>query len=162
MNTIKLNKVVSITYAILNNRGEVIEQHDVPVAYLHGRAGGLLPGIEAALEGRTMGERVEIQLAPEDAYGVRDESLMFTDDIENVPPQYHHVGAEVQFENEAGESKTFYVTRIEDGKLTVDGNSALAGQSVTCLVNVIDIRDASTAELHNGIPEGASPSSSLH
>lgn len=162
MNTIKLNKVVSITYAILNHRGEVIEQHDVPVAYLHGRAGGLLPGIEAALEGRTIGERVEIQLGPEDAYGVRDENLTFTDDIENVPPQYRHVGAEVQFENEAGESRTFYVTQIEDGKLTVDGNPALAGQSVTCLVNVIDIRDASTAELHKGLPEGMPQSNSLH
>lgn len=161
MNTIKHNKVVSITYAILNDRREVIEQYDVPVTYLHGGAGGLLPGIEAALEGRKAGERVEILLAPEDAYGVRDESLMFTDDIENVPPQYRHVGAEVQFQNEAGESKTFYVTRIEDGRLTVDGNSVLAGQSVTCLVKVIDIRDASTAELRDGIPEGSS-SSSLH
>lgn len=161
MNTIKHNKVVSITYAILNERREVIEQHDVPVAYLHGSAGGLLPGIEAALEGRKVGERVEIQLAPEDAYGVRDESLMFTDDIDNVPPQYRHVGAEVQFENEAGESRTFYVTRIEDGKLTVDGNSVLAGQSVICLVSVIDVRDASTAELRDGMPVRSS-SSSLH
>lgn len=158
MDTIKHNKVVSITYAILNDRREVIEQYDVPVTYLHGGAGGLLPGIEAALEGRKAGERVEIQLAPEDAYGVRDESLMFTDDIENVPPQYRHVGAEVQFQNDAGESKTFYVTRIEDGKLTVDGNPPLAGQSVTCLVNVIDIRDASTAELREGMPPTPPPS----
>ena len=161
MDTIKHNKVVSITYAILNDRREVIEQYDVPVTYLHGGAGGLLPGIEAALEGRKAGERVEIQLAPEDAYGVRDESLMFTDDIENVPPQYRHVGAEVQFQNDAGESKTFYVTRIEDGKLTVDGNPPLAGQSVTCLVNVIDIRDASTAELREGMP-ATPPPSRLH
>ena len=161
MNTIKHNKVVSITYAILNNRQEVVEQHDVPVSYLHGRAGGLLPGIEAALEGHKMGERIEIQLAPEDAYGVRDESLMFTDDIENVPPQYRHVGATVEFQNDAGESKTFYVTQIENGKLTVDGNPALAGQSVTCLVNVIDIREASAAELRAGTPEGASPNN-LH
>ena len=161
MNTIKQHKVVTITYAILNNQQAVVEQHDVPVAYVHGGNGGLLPGIEAALEGHQVGERVEIQLTPEDAYGIRDESLMFTDDIENVPPLYRHVGAEVQFQNEAGESKTFYVTRIEDGKLTVDGNAALAGQSVTCLVNVIDIRDASPAELRDGIPEG-SPPSNLH
>ncbi len=161
MNTIKQHKVVTITYAILNDQQAVVEQHDVPIAYVHGGNGGLLPGIEAALEGHKVGERVEIQLAPEEAYGLRDESLMFTDDVENVPPHYRHVGAEVQFQNEAGESKTFYVTRIEDGRLTVDGNAALAGQSVTCLVNVIDIRDASTAELRDGIPQGSTPSS-LH
>ena len=74
MNTIKHNKVVYITYAILNNQQAVVEQHDVPVAYLHGGSGGLLPGIEAALEGHGIGERVELLLAPEEAYGVRDES----------------------------------------------------------------------------------------
>ena len=152
MNTVKHNKVVTITYAILDHHQAVVEQHDVPVAYLHGGAGGLLPGIEAALEGHKVGERIELQLAPEDAYGVRDESLAFTDDIENVPAQYRRVGAEVQFQNEAGESKAFYVTRIEDGKLTVDGNPTLAGQTVTCLINVIEIRDASPEEIRNGMP----------
>ena len=152
MNTVKHNKVVTITYAILDHHQAVVEQHDVPVAYLHGGAGGLLPGIEVALEGHKVGERVELKLAPEDAYGVRDESLVFTDDIDNVPPQYRRVGAEVQFQNEAGESKAFHVTRIEDGKLTVDGNPNLAGQTVTCLINVIEIRDASPEEIRNGMP----------
>lgn len=161
MNTIKRNKVVYITYAILNNSNAVVEQHDVPVPYLHGGRGGLLPGIEAALEGHTIGERVELKLPPEDAYGVRDESLVFTDDIDNVPPQYRRIGAEVQFQNEAGDAKAFYVTHIEDGKLTVDGNPSLAGQSVTCLVNVIEIRDADAEEIRTGLPADASKTS-LH
>lgn len=161
MNSIKHNKVVYITYAILNNHQAVVEQHDVPVAYLHGGSGGLLPGIEVALEGHKVGERVELQLSPEEAYGVRDESLVFTDDIDNVPPQYRHVGAEVQFQNEAGETQAFYVTHIGDGKLTVDGNPALAGQTVTCLVNVMDIRDASAEEILRGIPEDT-PQTRLH
>ena len=152
MNTIQHNKVVYITYAILNNQQAVVEQHDVPVAYLHGGSGGLLPGIETALEGHKIGERVELQLSPAEAYGVRDESLVFTDDIDNVPPQYRRVGAEVQFQDESGESKAFYVTRIDAGKLTVDGNPTLAGQTVTCLVNVIDIRNASAEEIRNGMP----------
>ena len=161
MNSIKRNKVVYITYAILNNHQAVVEQHDVPVAYLHGGSGGLLPGIEAALEGHRVGERVELQLSPEEAYGVRDESLVFTDGIDNVPPQYRHVGAEVQFQNEAGETKAFYVTHIGDGKLTVDGNPALAGQTVTCLVNVADIRDASSEEILQGMPKDT-PQTRLH
>jgi len=48
------------------------------------------------------------------------------------------------------------VTRIEDGKLTVDGNSALAGQTVTCMVNVVDVRDVSADDIRNGIPDSAS------
>ena len=152
MNMIKRNKVVYITYSILDAGGAVVEQHDVPVGYVHGAGSGLLPGIESALEGRRAGERVEIRLPPEDAYGLRDEGLVITDDIENVPPQFRRLGAEVVFQNEAGESKAFHVTRIEDGKLTIDGNPSLAGQVVTCLVNVIEIRDATAEEARQGRP----------
>ncbi|MEW5965922.1 MAG: peptidylprolyl isomerase [Pseudomonadota bacterium] len=152
MATVTRNKLVYITYSILDSRGMVVEQHDIPVGYVHGANSGILPAIEAAVDGRAIGDRIEITLSPEEGYGERDESLVFVDDIENVPPQFRRVGAEVLFENAAGETKPFYVTRIEDGKVTVDGNPSLAGQSVTCLVNVMDIRDATPEEIRNGRP----------
>ncbi|MDP1926000.1 MAG: peptidylprolyl isomerase [Thiobacillus sp.] len=130
----------------------VVEQHDVPVGYVQGANSGILPAIESAVAGRTLGERIEIKLMPEDGYGVRDESLVFVDDIENVPPEFRRVGAEVMFENASGETKVFYVTAIENGQLTLDGNPSLAGQTVTCLVNIIDIRDATPEEIQNGRP----------
>jgi FKBP-type peptidyl-prolyl cis-trans isomerase SlyD len=157
MVTVTRNKLVYITYSILDSRGMVVEQHDIPVGYVHGATSGILPAIEAAVDGRKVGERVEITLSPEEGYGQRDESLVFVDDLENVPPQFRRVGAEVMFENEAGETKVFYVTAIEDGKLTLDGNPSLAGQSVTCLVNVTDIRDATPEEIRNGRPLDAKP-----
>jgi FKBP-type peptidyl-prolyl cis-trans isomerase SlyD len=152
MTTVTRNKLVYITYSILDARGMVVEQHDIPVGYVQGANSGILPAIETAVAGHKVGDRVEITLSPEEGYGLRDESLVFVDDIENVPPQFRRVGAEVLFENEAGETKPFYVTSIEDGKVTVDGNPSLAGQSVTCLVNVMDIRDATPEEIHNGRP----------
>lgn len=161
MATVTRNKLVYITYSILDARGMVVEQHDIPVGYVHGANSGILPAIEAAVEGRSVGDRVEILLSPEEGYGERDESLVFVDDIENVPPQFRRVGAEVLFENESGETKPFYVTRIEDGKVTIDGNPSLAGQSVTCLVNVIDIRDATPEEIRNGRPLDVPPAT-LH
>lgn len=152
MVTVAHNKLIYITYSILDARGMVVEQHDVPVGYVQGANSGILPAIESAVAGRKIGERVEISLTPEEGYGLRDESLVFADDIENVPPQFRRIGAEVMFENESGETKVFYVTAIEDGKVTVDGNPSLAGQSVTCLVNVVDIRDATPEEIRNGRP----------
>jgi FKBP-type peptidyl-prolyl cis-trans isomerase SlyD len=59
--------------------------------------------------------------------------------------------------NEAGETKTFYVTSIEDGKLTVDGNHPLAGQNATCVVNIMDIREATTDELASGMAADSAP-----
>ena len=152
MVTVTQNTLVYITYSILDARGMVVEQHDIPVGYVQGANSGILPAIEAAVAGHKVGDRVEITLSPEEGYGLRDESLVFQDDIENVPPQFRRIGAEVMFENEAGETKVFYVTAIEDGKVTVDGNPSLAGQSVTCLVNVMDIRDATPEEIRNGRP----------
>ncbi|MBU2640536.1 MAG: peptidylprolyl isomerase [Gammaproteobacteria bacterium] len=152
MVTVARHKLVYITYSILDQRGMVVEQHDVPVGYVQGANSGILPAIESAVAGRTLGERIEIKLMPEDGYGVRDESLVFVDDIENVPPEFRRVGAEVMFENASGETKVFYVTAIENGQLTLDGNPSLAGQTVTCLVNIIDIRDATPEEIQNGRP----------
>jgi len=152
MSTVTQNKLVTITYSILDERGRVVEQHDIPVGYVQGANSGILPAIESAMSGRKVGERIEVTLASEEGYGLRDESLVFTDDIENVPPQFRCVGAEVMFENEAGETKVFYVTAIEDGQITLDGNPSLAGQGVTCLVNVMDIRDATPEEIRNGRP----------
>lgn len=156
MNTIKNDKVVTITYSILNSQHAVVEQHDMPVSYLHGGQLSLLPSIENALAGHQVGDRVEILLAPEEALGLRDESLVLVDDIDNVPPEYRYVGAIVEFYNDAGKSKPFYVTKIENGKLTMDGNPPLAGQSVTWIVNVIDIRDARPEEIRQGIPDSTS------
>ncbi len=157
MVSVTRNKLVYITYSILDARGMVVEQHDMPVGFVHGANSGILPAIEAAVDGRQVGDRVEITLSPEEGYGLRDESLVVVEDIDNVPPQFRRVGAEVLFENEAGETKAFYVTRIEDGKVTIDGNPSLAGQSVTCLVNVMDVRDATPEEIRSGRPLDATP-----
>lgn len=152
MTTVTQNTLVYITYSILDARGMVVEQHDIPVGYVQGANSGILPAIEAAVEGKKIGDRMEIELTPEEGYGLRDETLVFTDDIDNVPPQFRRVGAEVMFENASGETKVFYVTAIADGKLTLDGNPSLAGQNVTCMVNVTDMRAATPEEIRNGRP----------
>ncbi len=157
MTTVTRNSLVYITYSILDSRGMVVEQSDIPVGYVQGANSGILPAIESAVADRKIGDRIEIALLPEQGYGLRDESLVFVDEIENVPPQFRRVGAEVMFENGSGETKVFYVTAIEDGKLTLDGNSPLAGQSVTCLVNVMDICEATPEEIRHGRPLDAAP-----
>ena len=153
MNTIKNGKVVTMTYSILNSEQAVVEQHDMPVSYLHGGQLSFLPSIENALAGHKVGDRVEIRLAPEEALGLRDERLVLIDDVSNVPPEYRHLGAKVEFYNDRGETKAFYVTNIENGKLTMDGNPPLAGESVTWIVNILDIRDAKSEEIRQGMPD---------
>ena len=141
------NKVVSLTYSIVDDQGEVMEQSDLPVDYLHGIDGRLFPVVEKALEGKSVGDNVEVTLSPEEAFGQPDPELMFTDELENAPPEFRVVGAKPTFENADGESIEMTVTKIEDGKITIDGNHPFAGKTITFHVKVLAIRDAMPDEL---------------
>jgi FKBP-type peptidyl-prolyl cis-trans isomerase SlyD len=59
--------------------------------------------------------------------------------------------------NDQGDSRKFTVTRIADGKLTVDGNHPMAGKIITFRIKVIDIRDATPEEIANGVEAMAMP-----
>ncbi len=145
-------KYVTITYSIRDDEGNVVEQHDLPVGFVYGSDTELIGGMDKAILGKSAGDSVEVSLSPEQTFGEHDPNLTFTDDIENVPPQFRRVGAEVQMRNEAGETRTFYISKIEDGKVTVDGNHPLAGKTLTVKVNILDVRDAQPGEeLTSGI-----------
>jgi len=143
---VKPGKYVGVTYVIMDEAGNVVEQHDVALGFVYGSDTELIGGMDKAVAGKQVGDQVEVKIPPEDGYGERDPALSFTDDIENVPPQFRQVGAEVQMQNEAGEIKSFYVTDISDGKLTVDGNHPLAGKELTVKVTIAEVRDARPGE----------------
>ncbi len=145
------NKVISITYSIVSEDGEILEQSDIPVFYAHGGVNQMFPEVEAALEGHVVGDTIEVVLPPGKAFGEHDPSLTFTDDLDNVPPEFRHVGAEVQMQNDRGETRSFFVASIENGKLTVDGNHPFAGKTLTYSVTVKEIRDATEDEMKKGV-----------
>lgn len=140
-------KFVTLTYRIFDSDGLVLEQNDIPVSYIHGGHSELFEKIERALEGKIAGERITVTLAPHEGFGEHDPNLTFTDDLNNVPPEFRHIGAQVEMQNEAGETRTFVVTRIDNGRLTVDCNHPFAGKTVRFEVDVQSVRDATPEEL---------------
>jgi len=145
------HKVVAITYSILDESGVILEQSDIPVYYVHGGPNQMFPEVEATLDGCELGASLEVVLEPERAFGEHDSTLTFTDSVENVPPEFRHVGAEVQMQNDHGDTRTFVVAKIEGDKLTVDGNHPFAGKTLTYAVTVADIRDATEEEKKKGV-----------
>lgn len=143
---VKPGKYVALTYTIVDEIGEVVEQHDVPLGFVYGSDTELIGNMDKAVAGKRVGDQVEVKVPPEQGFGDHDPSLTFTDAIENVPPQFRQVGAEVQMQNEQGETKAFYVTRIADGQVTVDGNHPLAGKDLTVRVTITEVRDARPGE----------------
>jgi len=151
------NKVVSFTYSIMDEDGEILEQSDLPISYVHGGRHNLFEKIEQELDGCVENDVVQVALAPEEGFGAHDPSLTYTDDLENVPPQFRHIGAEVEMMNDQGDSRKFTVTRIENGKLTVDGNHPMAGKSIVFNIRVVSIREATEDEIANGVEPMAMP-----
>ena len=145
------DKLVTFTYSIVDESGEILEQSDIPIDYVHGGKNDLFEKVEQALEGSVIGDTVEVTLTPEEGFGEHDPQLTYTDELENVPPEFQHVGAEVEMLNDQGDSRKFTVTHIENGKLTVDGNHPMAGKAITFHISVIGIRDATAEELVNGV-----------
>ena len=143
---IKPGKYVGLTYTIVDERGEVVEQHDVPLGFVYGSDTELIGNMDKAVAGKRVGDRLEVKVPPEQGFGAHDPNLTFTDTVENVPPQFRQLGAEVQMQNEQGETKSFYVTRIADGEVTVDGNHPLAGKDLTVRVTITEVRDARPGE----------------
>jgi FKBP-type peptidyl-prolyl cis-trans isomerase SlyD len=162
MYTVARNMVVYLTYTILDQNGGLFEQFDLPIGYVHGVNGPLFEKIEHALEGRQVGDCVEVMLTPRDGFGEHKPELAFTDDIDNVPPEHRRLGSEVMFENERGEQIGLRVTRIADGKLTVDGNHPLAGQTVKFVVTIVGMRPATLEEIANGMPADSDASPRMH
>ena len=145
------DKVVSFVYSIEDESGEILEQSDLPISYVHGGKHDLFEKIEQELEGAVISDTIAVSLNPEEAFGAHDPNLTYTDDIENVPPEFRRIGAEVEMMNDKGDSRKFIVTRIENGRLTVDGNHPMAGKVITFNIKVTGIRDASPDEIENGV-----------
>jgi len=151
------NKVVTFTYTIMEEGGEILEQSDLPINYVHGGRHDLFEKIEQELEGCVENDVVQVKLTPEEGFGPHDPDLTYTDDLENVPAEFRRVGAEVEMMNDQGDSRKFKVTRIEDGKLTVDGNHPMAGKHIIFNIKVVGIRDATPDEVSNGVEPMAMP-----
>lgn len=138
---------VTVNYTLSNELGETLKtsKGKTPLTYIHGA--GLIRGFERALEGRSPEEAFSFTLKPEEAYGERREELLFRVDKEQVReiPELAK-GTALRVRTPDG-AMVAMVVEIEDDKVLLDGNHPLAGMTLTFDVEVLDVREASQAEL---------------
>ena len=127
------------------------------MGYVHGHNEILAPSVHKELEGKSAGDVIEVPIDGNRIFGPRDESLVFTDLIENVPEEYRQVGTSILMENDKGQTRSFIVTRIDDETLTVDGNNPLCGREVVFRLEILTVRDATDEEMKAGGAIGAAP-----
>lgn len=151
-------KLVELTYKVIDVKtNSVLTEVEFPIGYVHGVNEILAPQVTAELEGKLPGDVIEVPIDCRKLFGDRDESLVFTDRIENVPEEYRKVGTSVLMESEQGNTKSFLVTRVDEESVTIDGNNPLCGREVVFRLDIITVRDATEEEVELGGPVGANP-----
>ncbi|MBN8621483.1 MAG: peptidylprolyl isomerase [Anaerolineae bacterium] len=145
--------VVSMTYVLVVDGEEVGRaDEDQPLEYLHG-AENIVPGLEAALEGKKIGDRVQVTVAPADAYGEYDEDEVDEFDRDEIPGSENlEVGMIVEVEDEDGYIYEGTVVELTEGSVIVDFNHPLAGKTLNFDVTVTALREADPEELDHGHP----------
>jgi len=151
-------KFVELTYQVTDSKsGHVLTCVEFPLGYVHGHNEILAPSVHKELEGRCAGDVIEVPIDGDRIFGARDESLVFTDHLENVPEEYRQVGTSILMENDKGHTRSFIVTRMDDETLTVDGNNPLRGREVVFKLEILTVRDATDEEMKAGGTIGAEP-----
>jgi FKBP-type peptidyl-prolyl cis-trans isomerase SlyD len=151
---IEKDTVVTLRYRVADAGGKLIEESREPMVYLHGGYDNTLPKIEAALDGREAGYEANLQLQPEDAFGVRDESLARTIPKKEFPPGVK-VGGQLEGHTDDGQPHVFHVMKIKGDTVFLDGNHPLAGRELRFHLKVTGVRKATAEEIEHRHVHGA-------
>tara|TARA_R110002049_G_scaffold307848_2_gene509871 strand:+ start:1292 stop:1762 length:471 start_codon:yes stop_codon:yes gene_type:complete len=141
------NTVVSLRYELKNIDGNVLDSSTDPVNYLLGGYDNLFPKVEKALMGKDIGDSVNVDLQPEDAFGDYDEALLQIEPSNVFPADALKVGVQFEGEDPTGDIILYTVTDIADGKVVLDGNHPAAGERLIFSGKVMGVRVASKEEL---------------
>ena len=150
---ISKDTVVTLRYKVAEASGKLIEDSRTPMVYLHGGYNNTLPKIEQALDGQEAGYQVTLNLAAEDAFGPRDESLVRTIPKSEFPPGVK-VGGQLEGRDDQGQPQVFHVVKIKGPQVILDGNHPLAGKALKFVLHVTGVRAASAEEIAHGHVHG--------
>lgn len=151
------DKVVSVHYTLTVD-GQVADKTtpEKPLDFIFGK-GMLLPKFESNLEGKTVGDKVEFTLTPEDGYGVSEpeaivelpKKIFENDGV--VREDILFVGNMIPMMNDRGQIMHGKVVGIKPDIVVMDFNHPMAGKTLNFSVEVAEVREATEKELTEGL-----------
>ncbi len=150
--TVQDGAVVSLQYTLKLDDGQVIDESPAnePLQYLHG-ASNIIPGLENALTGMTVGDSKQVIIAPADAYGEYNPDQLYEFERALFPDTLElSVGLPLTLRDESGNLVDAVVAELSDETVTLDFNHPLAGQTLHFDVTIIALRDATPDEMAHG------------
>ncbi|NLY94446.1 MAG: peptidylprolyl isomerase [Myxococcales bacterium] len=154
-NVVADGKVVILNYTLKNAQGLVLDEstHDDPFPYLHG-ADNIVPGLERALTGRSVGEKLEVKVEPKDGYGEREGVPQAVPRSAFPPDAPVMEGMQFFASDGQGNHMPIWVVGVQGDEVLVDGNHPLAGEVLHFSVEILGVRDATREEMAHGHPHG--------
>ena len=152
---IETNKVVGIEYTLKDKDGAVIDTNagsGEPLYFIQG-LGTIVPGLERAMNGRTLGESFDVEIKAVDGYGEHDPARSRKVPRSVVGDMDVKVGMMLQATGPEGAS-VVTVSAVTDEDITIDGNHPMAGKDLFFSIKVADIRDATEEEMSHGHVHG--------
>ncbi len=102
-------------------------------------SGQVIPGFDEAMIGMTVGEKKVVDIPVDKAYGERNEDMMITAPIEQVPPDLEpEVGMLLEVGGPAGEIMRVKVIEINEKNIILDANPPLAGKPLTFAIELVE------------------------
>jgi len=148
---ISKDSAVTLSYMVTTPQGKPLDSGNL--AYLHGGYENIFPKVEAALEGQATGFATTLDLAVEDAFGARDESLVRTIPKSEFPPGVK-VGGQLRGMTDDGREQVFNVVKIKGPQVLLDGNHPFAGKVLRFTLKVLEVRAATPEEVTHGHAHG--------
>lgn len=144
--------VVTLHYRLTLDDGSLVEEStaDDPLTYLHGHD-NIIPGLEEALDGMSVGEQKMVVVEPDDAYGEYDPDEIVEVDLADLPSGLQpEVGMMLAVPDENGDHDIAQITVVEADYITLDFNHPLAGKRLHFDVTIAGLRSATADELAHG------------
>ena len=146
--------VVTLNYTVHDTDGNVVDNGEHPLVYMHGGYDGIFSPIEEALHGKSVGENLKLKLQPEDTFGEYDEEMVMVEERSLFPDDIE-VGMSFERVTDAGDDEMLYrITDIAEDKVVVDGNHPLAGVALVFDITVAEVRTATSEEISHGHVHG--------
>lgn len=156
MNEIKDNNVVEIDYTLKNDNGDIIDSSDGvgSLSFIMGKK-NIIPGLEAEIAKKVVGDSFNVTVLPKDAYGERNDSMVqsvpraqFGDDADKI-----QLGSQFQVQDQSGQPLLVQVVDLKDDEIVLDANHPMAGETLHFEVKILSTREATSEELEKGYLE---------
>lgn len=153
--TIEPGRVATFHYVLRDEAGTILDQSDgAPMPFLCG-AQNIIPGLEAELIGKSAGDKLDVRVPPEQAYGVFN-----PDAVQKVHRSNFPKGADIQegamFQANTPEGHTIpvWVVGSEGAFFLLSANHPLAGKTLHFAVTIAEVREATAEEQAHGHVHG--------